>query len=122
MTEDERIFSDDMVKFLQHMIHQCGATSSDAYAEANKNPETAIGIMNTQKGTMYSHIQMLFSMVYLTMSSINSVSEKLSTKKDVESIKKELTHKVDEYLGPLKKEMSEWKRSEESAKNKKIYG
>jgi phage shock protein A len=57
-------------------------------------------------------MQILFGMIYVTMSSINSMSDKLANKKDV----------VEQYLGPLKKEIDEWKQREDKAKSTGAYG
>jgi hypothetical protein len=65
-----------------------------------------------QQGTIYSDMQILFGMIYVTMSSINSMSDKLANKKDV----------VEQYLGPLKKEIDEWKQREDKAKSTGAYG
>jgi phage shock protein A len=51
-------------------------------------------------------------MIYFKMSSINSMSDKLANKKDV----------VEQYLGPLKKEIDEWKQREDKAKSTGAYG
>jgi hypothetical protein len=36
--------------------------------------------------------------------------------------KTELTRKVEQYLGPLKKEIDEWKQREDKAKSTGAYG
>jgi uncharacterized protein YlbG (UPF0298 family) len=74
-------------------------------------------LRTTQQSTIYSDMQILFGMIYVTMSSINSMSDKLVNKKDVEAVKTELTRKVEQYLGPLKKEIDEWKQREDKAKS-----
>jgi len=72
---------------------------------------------------MYGYMMMMFSMIYINMQSVNSLSSKLASKEDVERIKTELTQKVEKYLGPFKKEMDEWnQRLETGAKNTNAYG
>jgi hypothetical protein len=58
-------------------------------------------------------MQILFGMIHVTMSSINSMCDKLANKEDIESVRTELIHNVERYLDPLKKEIDEWKRQEE---------
>lgn len=60
-------------------------------------------------------MQILFGMMYVTMSSINLMGDKLANKEDVESLKTELTRKLEPYLGSLKREIDEWKRREGKA-------
>lgn len=62
-------------------------------------------------------MQTLFGMMYVTMSSINSMGDKLANKEDVDSVRTELIRKVVQYLGPLRKEIDEWKRREEKVSN-----
>ncbi|MGH9951998.1 MAG: hypothetical protein ACRD5J_10255 [Nitrososphaeraceae archaeon] len=113
----------NMVEFALHMAQECEKISEDAYREADRALDIDLKSRYTQKGTSYSHMQMLFGMIYVTMTSLNSLGEKLAKKEDVDSIKNELTEKVEKYLGPLKKEMDEWnQRSKESAKTTKAYG
>jgi F0F1-type ATP synthase epsilon subunit len=107
-----------MVDFALNMAQDCEAVSKKAYAEADAATDLNLKINYTQKATAYSHMQILFGMVYVTMSSVNALSDKLVKKEDVDSIKNELTQKVEKYLGPLEKETDEWnQRREESAKN-----
>jgi hypothetical protein len=104
----------DVVEFTLHMAQECERNRKKFYTEAEKTPDLDIKIRSSQQGTIYSNMQILFGMMYVTMSSINMMSDKLANKeKDVESIKNELTLKLERSLGSLKKEIDEWRRREE---------
>lgn len=121
MTDDSTI-PKNMVEFALHMARECQRRSQNYYGEADQTSDLEIKIRTTQQGTIYSDMQILFGMIYVTMSSINSMSEKLVNKKDVEAVKTELTRKVEQYLDPLKKEIDEWKQRENKAKSTDAYG
>jgi len=104
------------------MARECERLSQNFYGEADMTSDLDIKIRTTQQGTIYSNMQILFGMVYVTMLSINSMSDKLANKKDVEAVKTELTRKVEQYLSPLKKEIDEWKQREDKAKSTGAYG
>jgi hypothetical protein len=109
------IIPDNIIEFALNMHQECERTSKKFYEEANQTPDLDIKIRSSQQGAIYSNMQMLFGMIYVTMSSINSMGNKLANKKDVnkedvESLKTELTHKLELYLGSLKREIDEWKR------------
>jgi hypothetical protein len=109
------IIPENIIEFALNMHQECERTSKKFYEEANQTPDLDIKIRSSQQGTIYSNMQMLFGMIYVTMSSINSMGNKLANKKDVnkedvESLKTELTHKLELYLGSLKREIDEWKR------------
>ena len=121
MTEETAI-PKNMVEFALHMARECQRRSQNYYGEADQTSELDIKIRTTQQGTIYSDMQILFGMIYVTMSSINSMSDKLANRKDVETVKTELTRKVEQYLGPLKKEIDEWKQREDKANSTGAYG
>ena len=102
-------------EFALHMSQECEKTSKKFYEEADKTSDLDIKIRSSQQGTIYSNMQILFGMMYVTMSSINSMGNKLANKEDVESLKTELTDKLELYLGSLKREIDEWKRREGKA-------
>ena len=102
----------NIVEFALHMTQECERTSKKFYGEADQTPDLDIKIRSSQQARLYSNMQTLFGMIYITMSSINSISDKLADKEDVESVKTELIRKVEKYLGPLKREIDEWKRRE----------
>jgi hypothetical protein len=106
------IIPENIIEFALNMHQECERTSKKFYEEANQTPDLDIKIRSSQQGTIYSNMQMLFGMIYVTMSSINSMGDKLANKEDVESLKTELTHKLELYLGSLKREIDEWKRRE----------
>jgi len=105
----------NIVEFALYMAQECEKTSKKFYEEADKTPDLDIKIRSSQQGTIYSNMQILFGMMYVTMSSVNSMGDKLANKEDVESLKTELTRKLELYLGSLKRESDEWKRREEKA-------
>jgi hypothetical protein len=105
----------NIVEFVLHMNQECEKTSKKFYEEADKTSDLDIKIRSSQQGTVYSNMQILFGMMYVIMSSINSMGDKLVNKEDVESLKTELTHKLELYLGSLKREIDEWKRHEGKA-------
>ena len=107
----------NIVEFALHMNQECEKTSKKFYEEADKTPDLDIKIRSSQQGTIYSNMQILFGMMYVTMSSVNSMGDKLANKEDVESLKTELTRKLELNLGSLKREIDEWNRSEEKADN-----
>lgn len=109
------IIPENIIEFALNMHQECERTSKKFYEEANQTPDLDIKIRSSQQGTIYSNMQMIFGMIYVTMSSINSMGDKLANKEDVnkedvESLKTELTHKLELYLGSLKREIDEWKR------------
>jgi hypothetical protein len=111
------IIPDNIIEFALNMHQECERTSKKFYEEANQTTDLDIKIRSSQQGTIYSNMQMLFGMIYVTMSSINSMGDKLANKEDVnkedvESLKNELTHKLELHLGSLKREIDEWKRRE----------
>lgn len=118
----EEAIPKNMVEFALYMARECHRRSQNYYAEADQTSELDIKIRTAQQGTIYSDMQILFGMIYVTMSSINSMSDKLANKKGVEAVKTELTRKVEQYLGPLKKEIDEWKQREDKAKSTGAYG
>jgi hypothetical protein len=103
---------ENIVEFALHMVQESQRISKKFYAEADKTPDLDIKIRSSQHGAMYSNMQTLFGMIYVTMSSINSMSDRLGNKEEVESVKTEIIRKVEQYLGPLEKEINEWKRRE----------
>ena len=105
----------NIVEFALHMNQECERSSKKFYEEADKTPDLDIKIRSSQQGTIYSNMQILFGMMYVTMSSVNSIGDKLVSKEDVESLKTELTRKLELNLGSLKREIDEWKRREEKA-------
>ena len=105
----EEAIPKNMVEFALYIARECHRRSQNYYAEVDQTSELDIKIRTTQQGTIYSDMQIIFGMIYVTMSSINSMSDKLANKKDVEAVKTEVTRKVEQYLGPLKKEIDEWK-------------
>jgi hypothetical protein len=113
----------NIVEFALHMNQECEKSSKKFYEEADKTPDLDIKIRSSQQGTIYSDMQILFGMMYVTMSSINSMGDKLANKEDVESLKTELPHKLktelphklELYLGSLQREIDEWKRREGKA-------
>jgi uncharacterized protein YlbG (UPF0298 family) len=111
--KDAAAIPENIVEFALHMAQECERINKKFYGEADKTPDLDIKIRSSQQGAMYSNMQTLFGMMYVTMSSINSMSDKLANKEDVQSVKTELTRKVEQYLGPLKKEIDEWKGREE---------
>jgi hypothetical protein len=104
-----------IVEFALHMNQECEKTSKKFYEEADKTSDLDIKIRSSQQGTVYSNIQILFGMMYVIMSSINSMGHKLTNKEDVESPNAELIYKLELYLGSLKREIDEWKRHEGKA-------
>ena len=105
----------NMIEFALHMNQECEKTSKKFYEEADKTPDLDIKIRSSQQGSIYFNMQILFGMMYVTMSSINSIGDKMANKEDVESLKTELTHNLELYLGSLKREIDEWKRREGKA-------
>jgi hypothetical protein len=105
----------NIFEFALHMSQECEKTSKKFYEEADKTSDLDIKIRSSQQGTIYSNMQILFGMMYVTISSINSMGNKLANKEDVESLKTELTDKLELYLGSLKREIDEWKRREGKA-------
>jgi len=105
----------NIVEFALHMNQECEKTSKKFYEESDKTSDLDIKIRSSQQGSIYSNMQILFGMMYVAMSSINSMGDKLANKGDVESLKTELTHNLELYLGSLKREIDEWKRREEKA-------
>jgi hypothetical protein len=91
MTQD--VIPKNMVEFALHMARECQRRSQNFYGEADQAPDLEIKIRTTQQGTIYSNMQILFGMIFVTMSSINSMRDKLANKEDVESVKTELTRK-----------------------------
>jgi hypothetical protein len=55
----------------------------DIYGEADKTPDLDIKIRSSQRATLYSNMQILFGMMYVTMSSVNSMSDKPAGKEDI---------------------------------------
>jgi hypothetical protein len=103
----------NMVEFALHMTRECERISKKFYEEADKTPDLDIKIRSSQQGTIYFNMQILFSMIHITMLSINCMSDKLGNKEDIESVRIELMSNVNQYLDPLRKEIDEWKRRED---------
>lgn len=115
MTSEDKdsAIPNNMVKFALHMTQECERISKKFYEEADKTSDLDIKIRSSQQGTIYFNMQILFGMIHITMSSINSMSDKLGNKEDIESVRTELMHNVKQYLNPLRKEIDEWKQREE---------
>lgn len=125
MTSEDKVSAipKNMVEFTLHMTRECERISKKFYEEADKTPGLDIKIRSSQQGTIYSNMQILFGMIHVTMSSINSMSDKLANKEDIESVRTELIHNVEQYLDPSRKEIDEWKRrEEEKTTNSNVYG
>lgn len=103
----------NIAEFALHMTQECERISKNFYKEADKASDLDIKIRSSQQGTIYYNMQMLFGMIHITMLSVNSMSDKLSNKKDIESVRTELIRNVNQYLNPLRKEIYEWKRRED---------
>jgi hypothetical protein len=59
----------NIVEFALHMNQECEKSSKKFYEEADKTPDLDIKIRSSQQGTIYSNMQILFGMMYVTMSS-----------------------------------------------------
>ena len=110
LKNNDVVIPKNIVEFALHMNQECEKTSKKFFEEADNTPDLDIKIRSSQQGTVYSNMQILFGMTYVTMSSINSMGNKLVNKEYVESLNTELTLEL--YLGPLKREIDEWKRRE----------
>lgn len=113
LQDKDSAIPNNMVEFVLHMTQECERISKKFYEEADKTPDLDIKIRSSQQGTIYFNMQILFGMIQITMSSINSMSDKLGNKEDIESVRTELMHNVKQYLNPLRKEIDEWKQREE---------
>ncbi|MGH9986611.1 MAG: hypothetical protein ACRD8W_21925 [Nitrososphaeraceae archaeon] len=113
LQDKDSAIPNNMVEFALHMTQECERISKKFYEEADKTPDLEIKIRSSQQGTIYSNLQILFGMIHITMSSINSISDKLGNKEDIDSVRTELMHNIKQYLNPLRKEIDEWKRREE---------
>ena len=81
---------------------------STANKEADEKPGTEIGTMNLQKANIYSNMQILFGAVSLTIMAINSLAAKGVNRDNLNSLREELTRKVDKTLSPLKEQIASW--------------
>lgn len=122
MTDNEEVIPDKMIKFILNMVEQCGNIKSTANKEADEKPGTEIGTMNLQKANIYSNMQILFGAVSLTMMAINSLAAKGVNRDDLNSLREELTRKVDKTLSPLKEQIAAWNEKNQRNEDMEAYG
>ena len=122
MTDNEEVIPDKMIKFILNMVEQCGNIKSTANKEADEKPGTEIGTMNLQKANIYSNMQILFGAVSLTMMAINSMAAKGVNRDDLNSLREELTRKVDKTLSPLKEQIAAWNEKNQRNEDMEAYG